>query len=315
MAACFKWDSARHRYRIPSHHVLLIESGRIDAKTPVGTFTAKEGDLICFRPADWNEYGTCGVARIYEAHLEFAPPPKHRLTPNLDEFGPLPVHVPLGGAFDEMRRVFEIICLEISREGALHRLRIRAAVHEMLAIIVSVLTRDENGSLKHLDAWQRLRLQLDSEVQAECNVGRLARQMGLSRPYFSRAFKQRFGLTPQAYHTHARLREAARLLRSTDIPIKEIAFEFGFGDAKFFTRLFKRHLGVLPSDIRLGNEPRPKEAASEIGYLFPTNKHLLPPRSGPNWRMRYFPRRRGKDYVMTLWGKQKRIRIEDDEDY
>lgn len=196
--------------------------------------------------------------------------------------------------------MFEIFCLEISEEGALHRLRLRAAVHEMLAIIVSVRTRGRSDSLKHLDAWQRLRIQLDSEVRAECDVGDLARQMGLSRPYFSRAFKQRFGLTPQAYHTHARLREASRLLRSSDKPIKTIAFEFGFGDAKFFTRLFKRHLGVLPSDIRLGRASFPRQTVNEAGRLFPTNQHLLPPQSGPNWRMRYFPRRRRKDYVMTL---------------
>src|SRR5882672_9332790 len=58
LAACFEWKRERHRYRIPSHHVLLIQSGKIDAETPEGSFTAEAGSLICFHPADWNEYGT-----------------------------------------------------------------------------------------------------------------------------------------------------------------------------------------------------------------------------------------------------------------
>jgi AraC-like DNA-binding protein len=304
LAACHKWENQRHRYRVPAHHLLLIESGTVEARPPTGRFIAKAGDLICFRPADWTEYGTEAPAVVYEAHLEFAPPPRHRLTPNLDEFGPLPVHVSLGAAFEEMRGVFETICAEIAEPGALHRLRLRAAVHELLALVVSVLKHEDRG-VKHLDPWQRARLRLDSELHGGCDIGRIAREMGLTPRYFSRMFRQRFELNPKAYHVHARLREAARLLRRTDKPIKNIALEMGFADPRIFSRLFKHHLGVLPSDIRLGVTPPPEESPTEAGQLFPLNRHLLPPESGPNWRVVYFPRKRKPDYVMTVPAERK----------
>jgi AraC-like DNA-binding protein len=305
MAACFRWHNVRHRYRIPSHHLLLIESGKLEAKTPQGSFEAKAGDLICFRPTDWNEYGTRGTAVVYEMHFEFAPPPRQRLTPTLDEFGPLPERVPLGAAFEEMRRVFEVICTEISQSGAIHRLRLRAAVHEMLALIVSVRRFDEN-KLQHLDRWQRLRLRFDSNPLAQFSIAQLAREMGLSRRYFSRVFRQRFGLTPKAYHVHARLREVTRLLRSTDKPIKTIAFEMGFADPRVLSRLFKHHLGVLPSDVRRGGngeipiDGSPASGKPATGQLFPINQHLLPPESDPQWKETYLPPKRQRDFQMTV---------------
>lgn len=299
MAACWRWNNVRHRYRVPSHHLLLIESGRIEARTPDGRFEGRAGDLLCFRPTDWNEYGARGVSVTYEAHLEFAPPPKHLYTPHLDEFGPLPVRIPLGRAFEETRRVFEILCIEITRTGAPHRLRIRSAVHEMLALIAGVLT-GTSDHYRHLDEWQRMRLRLDREPPRECDVGRLARQMGLSRAYFIRAFRQRFGLTPKLYHTHVRLREAARLLRSTTQPVKAIAYELGFGDSRTFSRLFKRHLGVLPSDLHLDQGPAAKTAPPLVGRLFPMNSHLVPPEAAPYWIRRYYPRKHGPHYVMSV---------------
>jgi AraC-like DNA-binding protein len=201
-----------------------------------------------------------------------------------------------------MRRVFELLCLEIEQGSALSTLRMRAAVHEMLAIIVSVLKKQDR-SLTHLDPWLRLRLRLDSELKDEPKVDTLAHEMNLSRSYFIRAFRQRFGLTPKAYHNYARLREAARLLRGTDQSIKSVAYDLGFTDARIFTRLFKHHLGVLPSDLRLGKVPMPKSPTVVGSQVFPANRHLVPPRAGPDWMQRYFPRHRRRDYVMTLKGK------------
>ena len=283
LAGC--WHLAtdqRFEYRLPSHLLFLLESGQLETKTPGARLTAKAGDLICFRPTDFNVDYFHGPALFYQAHMEFAPPPRHRLTPWLNEIGPLPLKVSLGDAFTSARQAFETICIELRQPGAAHQLRIRAAVLEILAIIVSVATPQIRVATR-LDEWQRMRLRLDSDLTGHFRVKDLAVQMGISADHFIRQFKQRFSISPKSYHTHARMREAVRLLRSSDQPIKTIAYGLGFANPKSFTCSFKRHLGVGPSDLRSMRVTGSRKFSVKSGNLFPMNQNILPPHAGRNW--------------------------------
>ena len=90
-------------------------------------------------------------------------------------------------------------------------------------------------------------------------------------------------MTPKAYQNQARLAEAARLLRSTNEPVKAIAFQVGFADPKSFTRAFHAHFSVAPSDLRGGAMPQFDKSAGERRGPFPLNRHVLPPHAGPGW--------------------------------
>ena len=266
-----------HAYRNPGHHLLLIESGGIEARTPSGRLKARAGDLLCFRPTEHNEYGNTCHTLFYQMHLTFAAPPRDRATPWLDELGPLPLHVTLGDAFDSVRRLFETLCMELPQSGAAHRLRVQSAVYELLAVIADVSTRVRSRP-PALDDWQRVRLRLGSQLSEPLRVSTLARQMGIGTDHFIRQFKARFGSSPKAYRTHARMREAARLLRASDCPVKSVAYALGFPDTKSFSRIFKRSLGVVPSEIR-GSA----DAAPLAGKLYPINQHVVPPHAGTDW--------------------------------
>jgi AraC-like DNA-binding protein len=293
LAGCYHFKrNVWFDYRIPSHHLILIESGRIEAKTKDGSFEAKSGDLVCFRPAEWNQYGTHTPTLFYQAHVEFAGPPRHKLTPFLEGIGALPVRVPLGEHFAEMRRLFETLCLEITHNGIIHQLRMRGAMYEILAIAAAAVGPGKD-TVPHLDQWLRVQQRLDSNLSQDLRIEELARQMGLSTEHFIRQFKQHFGISPKAYHTRARLQEAARSLRGTEKSIKSIAYSMGFSDPKSFTRRFKQHLGVKPSDLRLTAPSDAAEACTTSRTLFPLNVHLLPPQTTPVSFKRYFPKGKG----------------------
>src|SRR5689334_12675421 len=94
IADCWRREArTAFRYRIPSHHLILIESGRILARPPGSEFEARTGDLVCFRSASVNEYVLLEPTVFYQTHLQFAPPPKQEWTPVLGEHRPLPVLV------------------------------------------------------------------------------------------------------------------------------------------------------------------------------------------------------------------------------
>ncbi|MGX8009035.1 helix-turn-helix domain-containing protein [Mesorhizobium sp. ORM8.1] len=78
----------------------------------------------------------------------------------------------------------------------------------------------------------------------------LAKEVGVSRFHFSRAFKQSTGMTPHAFMAQRRLERSADMLRSTSSSATEIALECGFGSSSHFSIAFKRAFGVNPTEFR-----------------------------------------------------------------
>ena len=81
-------------------------------------------------------------------------------------------------------------------------------------------------------------------------VGELAAQAGYSADHFTRLFKAEFGLTPGRYAVRHRLDRAAVLLTESSLPVAAIASTLGYRSPFFFSRQFKSHRGVSPSDYR-----------------------------------------------------------------
>ena len=72
----------------------------------------------------------------------------------------------------------------------------------------------------------------------------------LSYKYLASVFKREKGCTMQQYHTGLRMTEACRLLRSTLIPIGEVAAAVGYSDMLYFIRLFHEKTGCSPPQYR-----------------------------------------------------------------
>jgi len=81
-------------------------------------------------------------------------------------------------------------------------------------------------------------------------LAQMARAAGLSAPRFSALFKAQTGVTPGDYYLRRRLQIASRLLDTTDQSIKEIAAACGYDDPYYFSRLFRKVMGVPPTVYR-----------------------------------------------------------------
>lgn len=79
----------------------------------------------------------------------------------------------------------------------------------------------------------------------------LARRANLSPYHFARTFKRHVGISPHDFLIDARINLAAFYLKSSDEPIKSIAFACGFSSESTFCTTFKNRLGTTPSRYRL----------------------------------------------------------------
>ncbi len=79
---------------------------------------------------------------------------------------------------------------------------------------------------------------------------KLARLAHMSVRTFQRTFQQSMQMTPSDYITQVRVRNAAHLLKESDFPVTEIALDCGFSDSNYFSRIFRRTMGMPPSQYR-----------------------------------------------------------------
>ena len=83
----------------------------------------------------------------------------------------------------------------------------------------------------------------------------MAESVNLSPPYFCYLFKTITGVPPAKYLKSLRMQQAAVLLRTTFLSVKEVVSRVGFTDESHFVRDFKRMFGVTPSEYRNGALP------------------------------------------------------------
>ena len=83
----------------------------------------------------------------------------------------------------------------------------------------------------------------------ETSVESLAKHVNVSAVYLRRLFKSSFLKSPCAYLNELRLNYATVLIKTGYYTIEEVAYSSGFNDSKYFSSLYKKKYGVLPSKI------------------------------------------------------------------
>ncbi|MFB5762557.1 helix-turn-helix transcriptional regulator [Paenibacillus medicaginis] len=106
-------------------------------------------------------------------------------------------------------------------------------------------------------------LSIEGRYNTLQSLEEIANEAGLSKYYFTRAFKSATGSTPMEYLTKIRMAKAVRLLRETELTLEEIAQQIGYANASYFIKVFRRWIGFSPGEFRLG-----KDLAAANRFIF-----------------------------------------------
>jgi len=87
-------------------------------------------------------------------------------------------------------------------------------------------------------------------LTGDLRVERLAEQAGMSPRTFARVYAGTMGITPARMVEKIRVEAVRRILEETDIPIKRIAAQCGFGQEERLRRAFARQVGTTPAEYR-----------------------------------------------------------------
>ena len=81
-------------------------------------------------------------------------------------------------------------------------------------------------------------------------IPQLCKEMGMSSSQIYRKLIALTGKSTSIYLRSIRLHKAKALLRNPDFTISEVAYNVGYSDPAYFSRLFSKEFGVPPSDLR-----------------------------------------------------------------
>ena len=144
------------------------------------------------------------------------------------------------------RRFAELV--DYCRAGDdLKRMRINGMFFSFLTDIALVKYMDKND----WSITRRIRQWLEKHYAEPFSTEALEKEFYLSYKRMAVIFKAEYGMSMQQYHDAHRMQVAAYLLRSTLLPIGEIANRLGFEDRLYFSRRFHAFSGVSPKEYRL----------------------------------------------------------------
>lgn len=120
-------------------------------------------------------------------------------------------------------------------------IKLSEAIHDSLSLSISTSTKI---------AIQEMRTEIFSNLEVSYSIEALASRVGLSVSYFQAVYKQLFGSTCINEIIEARMDKARVLLTTTEYPISQIASMCGYENDSHFSRQFKKHVAVTPSEYR-----------------------------------------------------------------
>jgi len=163
--------------------------------------------------------------------------------------------------------LFEVLIGGYCAQDSAARFAADAAARLLLAQSMSPgETPPPPEEIENLMLFRRVLGHIEEHLSEPLTLPRLAKVAHLHPTYFSNLFSRRLGFSPIQYCLHRRIERAKELLWGRDARLDEIAQQVGFRDVYYFSKMFKRHTGMPPSDYRRQSLERPNGPDSPETY-------------------------------------------------
>ncbi|MCD7806870.1 MAG: AraC family transcriptional regulator [Lachnospiraceae bacterium] len=128
-------------------------------------------------------------------------------------------------------------------------------ISQVLSLILAeTYHREKQNSVmeqnKHVTSVIRY---MQSHLNENLTLEQLVDEFGLSKSYLNVIFKKHTQHAPMDFFLHLKMREACRMLKVTELYVYEVAQRLGYRDQYYFSRIFKKVVGVSPNEYKYGD--------------------------------------------------------------
>ncbi|MDD9271354.1 response regulator [Paenibacillus sp. GCM10023248] len=125
---------------------------------------------------------------------------------------------------------------------------LRAIVEEHLMQVCESIEEKRRGKPKNV--IERIRTLIEQRYAENLQINDIAKEVFLSSTYMCLLFKQETGETINEFMTKVRIEKAKALLSDPRNKFYEVCFQVGYSDPSYFSKLFKKYVGLTPSAYR-----------------------------------------------------------------
>ena len=228
------------------YYLMYVERGELEVVLNGSTYTARSGSTLIFPPHYPYTYTFAGNDPISYLWAHFTGSYAERFLSECG-FGELPcllhadANVKIVSGFEKLFDIYRA-------HEPLQQQKLACGLETIILRIATGLRQDESSrdltrSLGYIHMF----------YSKDILIPDLAKMESLSNSRYITVFKQRMGMPPSEYIIHLRLNVACDLLKNRDMSVKEVAARVGYDNPHFFSKLFKKKMGVSPGQYKDGN--------------------------------------------------------------
>ncbi|TGD57866.1 helix-turn-helix domain-containing protein [Flavobacterium humi] len=240
--------------RLASYFIVLIDSGSVTYQLDLQDITITAGDLLFAMPNQiFVPPAQTGPLQYYKVlfdentlallpqRFSFLVNPLHSQTITLES-----------PARERVRKVFEILNQILYTDSHSTDSEITLAyLNLLLSELNNAYFKNEPVATvnTNLSKFVEFKLMVETHLTEQPSINAIAGKLSLTSNSLYRLVKEYSGTSPKDFLTNRLMMEAQRKLRYSNLSVKELAYELGFNDPDYFSRLFKKSTGKSVSDF------------------------------------------------------------------
>jgi AraC-like DNA-binding protein len=229
---------------LDAHLIFFVEKGVIEGVVDGREILAEEGSAIWIQPGSRRQFRLKNgypFTRNIRVRFNFWRGKKKLL------FSSILIKRDAWGLYPYLQAIYR----NTKMDGQFSALEIRGVMAGFFARLFD-LNDSETGSFRTFSDSERSAIErlVGEKLFDGLQPLDMAKASGFCMDYFTRVFKQTYGIPPRSYLLRERIRSAAELLIDTNLTLKEICNEIGEEDLSKFCRQFQKLYQCTPTQYR-----------------------------------------------------------------
>lgn len=153
------------------------------------------------------------------------------------------------GIQNEYRELFDRIIRELQLKRPYYK-ELADRLGQELLILMARNRMNKIENIERSEVIEKVIETMHKKYKENISIEDYAKSSGMSVCWFIRSFRAHTGLPPQQFMIQLRIGKAKELLSSSGYNITEIAEICGYENSLYFSRIFKKHIGLSPKEYR-----------------------------------------------------------------